>query len=151
MAYNLCDRTDPLLEVISSVSQMFDIEVPDNVAALWAPVATSTALLPADLPMRADVELSAVHLNMDASTSVKAMLEKVGAQMQEVDSWKRLDFKLIAKKFACGEPLGYESSDDDGEDDEPGIHVHVHYCASAFCSCTCSVYIVTILTTFGPK
>ena len=140
------------MEVISSVSQMFDIEVPDNVTALWAPVATSTALLAADLPMRADVELSAVHLNMDASsTSGKAMLEKVGAQMQEVASWKRLDFKLIAKKFACGEPLGHESSDDDGEDDEPGIHVHVQNCASAFCSYTCSVYIVTILTTFGPK
>ena len=80
MAYNLPDRTDLLLEVISWVLRMSDVEVPDNVVALWAPVATSSALLLADLLLPADVELSVVHLNMDASTSGKAMSEKVGCR-----------------------------------------------------------------------
>ena len=121
VAYNLPEQKDLPLEIVSWVLQMFGVEVPDNVVALWVLVASASALLPADLLMRADVDLSVVHLNMDAATNGKAMSEKVGAQMQEVDSWKRLDFKIIAEKFACGEPLRCESSDDDAEDDEPGI------------------------------
>ena len=90
------------LEVANGVLQMFKVEVPDNVVALEALVATS--LLPADLLMRAEVELNVVYLNINAATSGKAMSEQVGAQMQEMDSWKRLHFKPIAEKFACCEP-----------------------------------------------
>ena len=79
VAYNLLERIDLPLEVVSWVLQMFDIDVPDNVVALWALVATTSALLPADVLMQADVNLSVVHLNMEAATNGKAMSEKVGA------------------------------------------------------------------------
>ena len=88
-------------------------------------VGTSSDLLLADLLIRDGVELNVVPLNM-SSTSGKAMLDQVGAQMQEVDSLKCLDFKLIAEKFARGEPLQCETGEDEGEEDnEPGIVVRV--------------------------
>ena len=75
--------------------------------------------------MWADVELNVVQLNMSSTTS-KAMSEQMGAQMQEMDSWNTLDFKLIAEKFVCGAPLHSESSeDDDQEDDELGTLLRV--------------------------
>ena len=50
--------------------------------------------------MRTDIELNVVPLNLNLTTNAKALLDKVAAQIQEADSWKRLDFKLLRRGLA---------------------------------------------------
>ena len=72
--------------------------------------------------MRADIELNAVQLNLNLTTNAKAASDKVAAQIQEGDSWRRLDFKLITGRFDKGEPLyGYEESKGEIEEVQPRV------------------------------
>ena len=133
MAYNLPNHLDLPLAVVR-VPPLFNVEVPDNVLLLRAPLATNSAVLPADVLVRGEVDVSVVHLNINSKIAAKGMADQVAAKLQEADSWPHLDFKMLRDRFGNGMPLQCDSSNDESEAEleqvkPPGMCFHL-MCAS---------------------